>query len=199
MRKKLEMPGLVWLVATVMALALGACDDGGEKTTDTSVSDVTTSDTEADTSTTPDTPEDATTTETTEDILVDKTPDVVPDVLEETTAEVTDVVEDFPIVANNCSEASLTECVTNYDCQDSERCQDVGSAGLEVPCCVTAARGTTVPGQPCTSSIDCTAGICLSRNGGPELCSEVCADVSDCPAEAPVCSTIPFMGDFCTQ
>jgi len=89
----------------------------------------------------------------------------------------------------DCAQVSKTQCYYNDNCATAERCQNLGTAALEVFCCTTGARGTKTVGTACTSELDCTFGRCL---GG--LCSEAC-DIGDdpCPPATMVCNDIRGM------
>ncbi len=96
-----------------------------------------------------------------------------------------------------CSEFSAEECFSNYDCEESERCQDVGPDGYEVPCCVTGERGTLSAGESCEGSggeLLCASGICVSRNEDTSLCSDRCNTEDDCPEGMKNCMYIAFSG-----
>ena len=168
---------------TVLSLSLlpvfAACDDDEKSMADT------TSDTTADT-TSPDTSvPDATEPDTNvpDTNLPDTgTPDTgTPDTGSPDTSE--------PVkVEAACSEGGYSDCFINADCEASERCQNMSANDVEIPCCITGARGTKVAGEACTSENECDTSLCISYNDGPQLCSMPCPeDGSDCPPAASAC------------
>ncbi len=176
----------------IVAPTFVACDDD-DKTTDT-VSDTSTPDTSGDTvsdTTTPDTTPDTTNDVPTDACGVDTlcgdtTPADTADTEDTSTPEV-EVSEPTKVDAA-CSEAGYSECFINDDCQASERCENMSANDVEIPCCVTGARGTKVAGEACTSENECDTSLCISYNDGPQLCSKPCdGSGTDCPAAAAEC------------
>jgi len=89
-----------------------------------------------------------------------------------------------------CAEQGYTDCFHNGDCAAAERCEDMSSSALEIPCCVVGTRGTGEAGVACTTENDCAAALCIQANDGPSLCSKVCMTDADCPAAAAKCAVI---------
>ncbi len=86
----------------------------------------------------------------------------------------------------DCNQVGKTQCAYNDNCSASERCENLGTAAVEVLCCTTGARGTKKVGQACTSELDCEFGRCLGS-----LCSAECDyDVDPCPPATMVCNEI---------
>ncbi len=81
---------------------------------------------------------------------------------------------------NACSEIESTECWSNDDCEDNQRCENVGGE-YELGCCVDGLRGCKVAGESCTSEFDCDSSLCLNRNEGEFFCSKICETNTDCP------------------
>jgi hypothetical protein len=131
-----------------------------------------------------------TTAEVTPETVAEVTPETVAEVTPETVAEVTpEVVEETTEptkVDAACSEGGYTDCFINADCEASQRCENMSANEVEIPCCVTGARGTKVAGEPCTSENECDTSLCISYNEGPQLCSRPCDD-TPCPAAASEC------------
>lgn len=166
------------VVPVIVALCVSfvACGDDDSKPADSASPDTTTPDTA-----TPDTTADT----------------GVPEVDEDTSAPDTSVPGDASADATPpakvdaaCSEAGYTDCFHNGDCADTERCENMSASDLEIPCCVTGARGTADAGVACTNENDCASGLCISYNEGPFLCSRVCASDAECPPAAARCSAI---------
>lgn len=88
-------------------------------------------------------------------------------------------------------------CSFNRDCIAAERCECDESTGCR---CSPGARGAGLPGVTrCASGNDCASALCVEANGGVSLCSDACADPSDCPAALPRCLSIPGIGSFCAR
>ena len=178
------------LLALALATApLAACGDSGGATADTTeaadtaeAADTSVADTAeaADTSV-------ADTTEVADTAVADTADTFVADTAEATDTAAADT--SLPSVDDNCAQASLEECFSNHDCAAAKRCQDISSSGFEIPCCVSAPRGTAAVGATCVDAEDCASGLCVSRNDGPYLCTDTCDDVNDCPANMQQCDT----------
>ncbi len=96
----------------------------------------------------------------------------------------------------SCDEIGASACFSNYDCAQSERCDNVGTADAPVACCVSGARGTKAAGDTCTEADDgpeCASGICITGNSS-SLCSTTCTTADDCPAGMKTCQAIAFSG-----
>jgi hypothetical protein len=101
--------------------------------------------------------------------------------------------------ANSCGELGATDCFTNEDCAASERCENVGTADVIVPCCQPGARGEGPLGAPCSGENACASSLCIVGDGGScGLCTGTCASAADCPAELPQCIPIAFSGSDAT-
>lgn len=90
----------------------------------------------------------------------------------------------LPSVSVNCAEAQLTECFSNFDCQDAEVCTNVSDNAVEIACCVTGERGSKVLGDNCTNDDDttCESGICIGSSASDNMfCSAPCEMDEDCP------------------
>ena len=160
------------ILAALAALSLlGACGDDDASGTDTATTDTVESDTATETDTSVADTAEADTTEA------------------DTAAADTVEADTLPSVDDNCAEASLEECFSNHDCEGDERCQDISTSAFEIPCCVTAPRGSAAAGETCVDAEDCASGLCVSRNDGPYLCTDTCTDVGDCPANMQECDT----------
>jgi len=180
------------ILAALAALSLlGACGDDDASGTDTATTDTVESDTatETDTSVADTAEADTSVADTAEaDTSVADTAEA--DTTEADTAAADTVEADtLPSVDDNCAEASLEECFSNHDCEGDERCQDISTSAFEIPCCVTAPRGSAAAGETCVDAEDCASGLCVSRNDGPYLCTDTCTDVGDCPANMQECDT----------
>ena len=143
-----------------LCLSLSACGDDDSKPADTTAADTTAADTSA-----PETVEETATPDTTADTTPAK-------------------------VDAACSEQGYTDCFHNGDCEASERCENMSANDVQIPCCVTGARGTADAGVACVNENDCASALCISMNDGPFLCSKVCQDDSECPPAAAKCSAI---------
>ncbi len=87
---------------------------------------------------------------------------------------------------STCAEASLDQCFYNDNCDDADRCEDIGAAPTELLCCTPGPRGTAPTGAPCAAHTDCAFGRCL---GGQ--CSDLCAPGADpCPAAGMACNDL---------
>ena len=117
--------------------------------------------------------------------------------IDEEVEEVEDTTEDtepeLPTVEEFCFEINATDCFSNYDCEENQRCQNIGATEWEVPCCVTGARGEKNPGEGCTEAGNCSSGLCISRNDGPHLCSDSCESNDDCPENMQDCGSFYFV------
>jgi hypothetical protein len=104
-----------------------------------------------------------------------------------------------PVMA--CSEIPAADCFSNFDCPAAaDRCENRGTADLQVPCCVPGPRGAGKLGEACTGENDCKSALCLGK-GTTNLCTDTCTKATDCPASLPKCITIAFSGSsdkFCT-
>lgn len=104
-----------------------------------------------------------------------------------------------PVMA--CSEIPAMDCFSSYDCPAAaDRCENRGTADLQVPCCVPGSRGAGKLGEACTGENDCKSALCLGK-GTTNLCTDRCMTAADCPASLPKCITIAFSGSndkFCT-
>lgn len=93
-----------------------------------------------------------------------------------------------------CSEINATDCFANMDCPEQQRCQNMGSAELAVPCCVDGTRGQDPVGHSCSMTdgeLTCASGLCIEGSAGT-LCSGTCSDVSDCPDNMQLCQYIAY-------
>ncbi len=146
-------------------------------------------DTTADTGTT----EDAETTEDTE------TSD---DVIEEP-IEPTPIPSELGPVdsCDEITEIDSVDCFSNADCESlDQRCENVGGDEFYVACCVPGVRGIRPAGESCDEDdgdLRCASGLCIDRNEGGKFCSQFCETADDCPASAPNCEAIPFLGSVC--
>jgi hypothetical protein len=101
--------------------------------------------------------------------------------------------------ANACSELGATDCFTNEDCAADERCENVGSADVIVPCCQAGARGEGPLGAPCSGENACASSLCIVDDPAAcGICTGPCASPADCPAELPQCIPIAFSGSDAT-
>ncbi len=80
-----------------------------------------------------------------------------------------------------CAEIESTDCFFNTDCEEGNRCQDVGGEDI-VACCVPGERGTGALGDACEDENGCASGICLEG-----FCSDDCMDDESCPDSLPCC------------
>ena len=133
-----------------------------------------------------DKPSDTTQVETTAEVTPETTAEVTPETTAETVAETTPETTEPAKVDEACAEAGYAECFINADCEASQRCENMSANEIEIPCCVTGARGTKVAGEPCTTENECDTSLCISYNEGPQLCSRPCDD-TPCPAAASEC------------
>lgn len=101
----------------------------------------------------------------------------------------------------SCAEAGATDCFSNYDCPDaSTRCENVGTASEQVPCCVPGARGTGELGATCTNENDCKSSLCIEIDPQTSVCTDACTNEDICAAPLPECTYIFGSGsddDFC--
>jgi hypothetical protein len=101
----------------------------------------------------------------------------------------------------SCSEIPAADCFSSFDCPDAaDRCENRGTADLQVPCCVKGPRGTGKLGEACVGENDCVSALCLGA-GSTYLCTDRCKSAAECPASLPKCITIAFSGSndkFCT-
>lgn len=89
----------------------------------------------------------------------------------------------------SCAQVSLPQCAYNDNCQDAERCENVGTSANEVLCCKTGARGTKATGAACASHVECAFGRCVDG-----LCSALCGDVGDPPCPSTMeCNLIRYL------
>lgn len=147
-----------------------------------------------------DTTEDATTTEdadTTEEDV--ETPE---DVTEEPIEPTPIPSELGPVEScDEITEISSVDCFSNADCENLEqRCENVGGDEFYVPCCVPGVRGIRPAGASCDEDdgdLRCASGLCIDRNEVGKFCSQFCETAEDCPAAAPNCEAIPFLGSVC--
>lgn len=164
----MRLPTLLTVLSLSLMPVFAACDDDEKSTTPDTAAD-TAGDSASPDTTTPDTTE----------------PDTTADSAADTTTP--DASEPAKVDAA-CSEAGYSDCFINADCQASERCQNMSANDVEIPCCITGARGTKVAGEPCTGENECDTSLCISYNDGPQLCSMPCPeDGSDCPPAASAC------------
>ncbi len=89
----------------------------------------------------------------------------------------------IPSVSAMCSEANLTDCFSNFDCQQEQVCKNISDNNVEVPCCIQGTRGTKVLGDDCTGDDDttCDSGICIQGSSDKFYCSAPCEMNTDCP------------------
>ena len=101
--------------------------------------------------------------------------------------------------ANSCGELGATDCFTNEDCAADERCENVGTADVIVPCCQAGARGEGPLGAPCSGENACASSLCIVDDPAVcGICTGPCASPADCPAELPQCIPIAFSGSDAT-
>ncbi|MBN2694757.1 hypothetical protein JXR93_08845 [bacterium] len=79
-----------------------------------------------------------------------------------------------------CSAINSKGCWSNDDCEEGQRCENVGGE-YELACCVDGLRGCKAPGESCSSEFDCDSSLCLNRNEGEYFCSKICEVNTDCP------------------
>ena len=95
-----------------------------------------------------------------------------------------------------CAAGGYTDCFSNYDCADAERCQALDGDGFVV-CCVPGERGELQAGEDC-SAVDgqqaCASSLCFETDAG-DWCSDQCEGPEDCPAMFPNCAPIAFAGE----
>lgn len=92
----------------------------------------------------------------------------------------------------SCSAINATVCFSNLDCPTEQRCQNLGTAEDQVPCCVVGARGKKKGGEECNEvggQLECESGICINKDG-PFYCSKDCTTVDDCPTGMKQCIPI---------
>lgn len=131
-------------------------------------------------------------TNTMPDAIVDTMPDTMPDAIADAT---TDAAADAA-VPTSCAERALTECFGHPDCPAAERCENIATPALPVPCCVPGPRGELPAGADCSmvdGQIACASGVCI-EDGATATCSTPCDDPGDCPAALPRCVAFPFGG-----
>ena len=174
------LPILLTALSLSLLTALPGCDDEatGDALSDTAPDAVSDTAPDALSDTAPDTISDTSAPDTPETSTPETTTDA---------AETADTTEPAKVEAA-CDEAGYSECFSNDDCQASERCQNMSANDVEVPCCITGARGTKGAGEACTGENECETSLCISYNDGPQLCSKPCdGSASDCPAAASDC------------
>lgn len=99
-------------------------------------------------------------------------------------------------VAARCADRALAECFGHPDCPAAERCENIATPELPVPCCVPGPRGELPAGADCSmvdGQIACASGVCI-EDGATATCSTPCDDAADCPPSLPRCVVFPFGG-----
>ncbi|MCB9552813.1 MAG: hypothetical protein H6705_13205 [Myxococcales bacterium] len=99
-------------------------------------------------------------------------------------------------IPTRCADRALAECFGHPDCPAAERCENIATPELPVPCCVPGPRGELPAGADCSmvdGQIACASGVCI-EDGATATCSTPCDDAADCPPSLPRCVAFPFGG-----
>ena len=91
-----------------------------------------------------------------------------------------------PIDAAVCAKPADCPCFSNYDCPKNFTCKSMGTTVA----CVPGARGTGMPGTPCTGEQDCASALCVEDSMNGMRCSDLCRTSDTCPPELPRCVSL---------
>ena len=93
----------------------------------------------------------------------------------------------------SCASQGTNACFSNNDCASGERCEDISSSQIIVPCCVPGERGMKSAGEVCDAmagQVECKTAVCIAGSSGPPRCSKTCQSESDCPEEMKKCQGV---------
>ncbi|MCB9542528.1 MAG: hypothetical protein H6703_08780 [Myxococcales bacterium] len=134
------------------------------------------------------------------DAIADAMPDGTTDGMTDGTVDaMPDAAADAAVdlgIPTRCADRALAECFGHPDCPAAERCENIATPELPVPCCVPGPRGELPAGADCSmvdGQIACASGVCI-EDGATATCSTPCDDAADCPPSLPRCVAFPFGG-----